>query len=363
MEAGRRAGFEVLALSHETLRVTNPSRRFREVLSRRADTRLRAASSLRLIPPRLRQAIRDCYRIVEICQPGISMAWAHRDVRADLYHAHDLDGLICGSFLAWKHGARLVYDSHEYPRDEVARHTWVFRSGIALLENSLLPRADAVIAVSPYLARRIAKDCRIPQPEIIRNIPPAPAHYGEPRSSGLWYYGFFQTGRSLDLLFEAIARTPKSHLLMQGMGILEPPLRKRAEENDLRERVTFLPPAPPHQAMASPPADIGIYPLAPDCECNRGSLANKLFVYLHAGLLVLGPDIPAVREEVGDWPGVFLCHFSDSAEIGRAIDKVLSIPPARRRELGQDNRERARRSLSWEAEREKLADLYRRLLS
>src|SRR5690606_26678005 len=88
------------------------------------------------------------------------------------------------------------------------------------------------------------------------------------------------------------------------------------------------------------------------------SLPNKLFEYIAAGLPVVTSRAVEMAAIVHRYDIGAVCDETDPRSIAEAIDSVLK--PVNYTRLLK-NVERARRELNWEAEEQKLLELYQRL--
>src|SRR5262249_12332041 len=93
----------------------------------------------------------------------------------------------------------------------------------------------------------------------------------------------------------------------------------------------------------------------------RYCLPNKLFEYTMARLPMVVTDLPELRNLVECYRIGFVVNPSD---IGAVVERLRSVlhDKALRANLG-NNLEEAAQSLSWEAEEDKLIDLYCQLLA
>ena len=150
-------------------------------------------------------------------------------------------------------------------------------------------------------------------------------------------------------------------LVFRGYGALDGPLRHRARELGVEDRVFFVPPVEMHDMVDSARgADVGIIPYLPSCLNNRYCTPNKIFEYMMAGMAVATSDLPVMRqivcgEQVGD---VF--DPLDPHAIARALDGIVE-DPARLQAMKERALEAAARRYNWDREGLKLMEVYRRL--
>ena len=109
-------------------------------------------------------------------------------------------------------------------------------------------------------------------------------------------------------------------------------------------------------------ADIGLILFQPGIKNHEFALPHKLFDYMLAGLPVIAPifakEIAPIVENENC--GV-LVNTDDPLEISQAFEYLISNPE-KRYEMGQNGRAAVIREYNWEAEAEKLINIYSNLL-
>ncbi|WP_341253303.1 glycosyltransferase [Euzebya pacifica] len=269
----------------------------------------------------------------------------------DVVHAHDFSTLPLGARLAEDVGARLVYDAHECwvgrykdGRDDVLRDLLHLRK-----ERALGARADAVITVSPMLARwlgaRLGRSVAVVRntfPDLDEGWSPAPTS----PPVGLVYAGLIAPGRDLETLVAAADGLPVEPVLVGprsgpvDLGSLSP--RSPVPVDDV-DRI--------HAANG-----LAFVPLTDDCLNHRLALPNKLFQAVRAGTPVVAADLPQIRDVVTTFGLGTLYTPGDPASLHRAVVAAVE---------GHDRFvaavARARTPLSWAADAAVLVDTYRQL--
>jgi glycosyltransferase involved in cell wall biosynthesis len=287
-----------------------------------------------------------------------------RAIRPDAIHANDWPALPIALWGKQATGARIIYDSHEFAREEHSeRRLWriLCRPHVCAIEAAGVREAHRVVTIGPGIARLLAKTYSLAEPPlVVLNVPEY--HSVEPHAIGerleLLYHGLLTKGRGIETLIAAMAEIRRpARLVLRGNGASRyvAGLRRFAALHAAPEKIVFESAVPLERVIESAArADIGLF--APPLVTSqvRFMLPNKLFEYLMAGLMVVFSNAEDVAEIVDRYEcGVMLSDATPSG-LAAAID-VLSLEEIRRHKL------RARscaRSLCWEKEQEKLTKLY-----
>ncbi len=234
------------------------------------------------------------------------------DQGPDAVYCHDLYSLQAGVMLKYSHGARLIYDSHEYYPYQY--RFWCYAPVIRFYESVLVRAVDAYITVSPQLADELSRIYRVGPVHAIPNVEPCPSPRPERQTSKmslladgrlrLLYQGTFAEGRGLEEVIREWSRVDgtKIALFLRGpRNMWLDRLEGLAEEfGVLGESVYVLPPVLEKDLIgAAQEADIGLIPYRSDWLSYRFACPNKLSQYLHAGIAILGNGIPYVEQIIG----------------------------------------------------------------
>ncbi|MBA2677313.1 MAG: glycosyltransferase, partial [Ktedonobacteraceae bacterium] len=211
---------------------------------------------------------------------------------ADIYHAHDVSGLLPCYIAARLRRKPLVFDSHELPLNDMSiRSRWL----LALLDflvARIVPRCTEVITVSPPIAQEMRKRYRIPAVSLIRNVPTYKdvprgdrlrQHLGLPAGTRIaLYQGGLQHIRSLDKLVHAAPLLdPGIVIVLMGPGeeAFVSDLQALIDSLGVNDRVKILPPVPYDVLLAwTASADIGLIVYSLNTSLNvRWCLPNKFF--------------------------------------------------------------------------------------
>ena len=301
--------------------------------------------------------------------------WKALRTRADIYHLHDPELLPWALLLKWTTRRPVVYDSHEFLRENMLSKDWIpprLRNLLAAvmerIERTVARRIDAVVAVTDDMADRFRPVQR--RVVTVRNLPPAPELPAGPAAQEpvIAYAGVMRESRGLSILYETARRVHESHPEAEFhiLGVVRwtglPSEQNRTNEEWEAVGVRFLGTVPPSEV---PPflakASIGWLPRDPSVPNNLLAWPNKLVEYMVVGLPVVASDLPLQAAVVTDADCGYAVEGLSPEAHADAICELLA-DPARARSLGENGRRVALQKYTWEAEARKLIALYEELL-
>ena len=291
-----------------------------------------------------------------------------------LYERH---ALHCASGLkaSRRLGIPLMLEVNSPMCDEMARLGALrFARRAARTERAVLSGAERVLAVTDVLRSRLVEcGAQASRTRVIGNGA-EPERYGEKeRRAGqgwradlpkgafvLGFVGYMRPWHRLDLALDAIARPELSsvHLVLVGDGPALNDVLAKATDLQVRDRVHTMGGVLPDQLRAHVSAfDAALIP-----AINGYASPLKLFDALAAGVAVLAPDQPNLRERIDDGRDGLL-FTPDSLESLTAKLVELAGDPDRARELG----DAGRRSLvendwTWRGNAKRVISCYEELL-
>lgn len=327
------------------------------------------------------------------------------ELAPDLIHAHDFRMLGVGARARQRARAagrpvRLLWDAHEFlpgarPRRDNAR--WL--PAHLGYEREYAPYADAVVTVSDALAELLHREYGLAaRPTVVLNAPvvaplddgiaadgdaaraePAPGPGGgaasrppalralcgiDPETPLLVYAGSAAVQRGLDTVVAALPRLPGVHLALVVADPQAPYVRQLgadAARLGVAERMHALRYVSPWQVVKFlSGADVGVIPLHhwPNHEI---ALITKFFEYAHARLPIVVSDVRTMAETVRATGQGEVFRARDVADFVRAVRTVLA-DPARYR-AAYDGPDSPLPGWTWEAQAERLDEIYQRLLA
>lgn len=233
-------------------------------------------------------------------------SWARlAPIAADLIIANDIDTLPLALRLAQGHGARVLFDAHEYaPRQFEDRMLWrVQRQGfLASLCQRYIPRVDAMTTVCQGIADQYERDTGV-KPTVILNAPEyadlepilRPEH--EP-SIRMIHHGAAIVSRRIERMIETMSYLDERFMLDMLLVQTDPSYLETLRRNASRlAHVRILPPVPFNELIPFSHAyDIGLFLLEPVNFNYRHALPNKFFEFIQARLaLAIGPSVEMAR--------------------------------------------------------------------
>lgn len=295
-------------------------------------------------------------------------------LKPDVVHAHDLDSLVAALWHIGRHAeVRFVYDAHELELHRNVRWTRLRRAIARMIERRGIRRADAVLTVSPLIARDLASTYGVATPTVLLNSPRLECRRLEPaldlrRVASLTdadrlfvYVGGILWRRGHDQLVRALTHLPRSHHI----GVLGP--RDAAREQELLELATRLDvadrlhlfgPVPADQVPATlrTGADATVIPIPNVCRSYDLALPNKLFDSVMAGLPVAVGSLTHLSEFVrGNGVGLVFDE-TDPQSIATTLSRLVAQPPVSRPDAGR--LKTLQEHVAWEAQERALLGVY-----
>ncbi len=297
-----------------------------------------------------------------------------RQIDADLYHFHDPELLSAGIYLSRTTDAAIVYDVHEDFGHIATTREWIphllkpiLAHGVPAVHWFASHWFDALVTVSGWIAETLPDHTRI---EIVRNYPrtssmPEPTrNIDREHDHVLVYVGGLApvrgTMKMLRLLRELRNRGRDVGLwLVGGWRGSEDTAKTFIRENELGSHVR-LPGYVDYEEMFRwlRSADVGLALL--DRNHYEGGIPTKLFEYMYGELPIVGTRVDAAEKFLNEADYFWPVPEDDVSSQADTVERVLNA------ETGSSEsqaRQDVIEQFSWEAESERLRELYDSLLN
>ena len=228
--------------------------------------------------------------------------------KGDVLLANDLDALLANYLVSRKKGLELVFDSHEIFSEVPTLHNRPVKKKIwKTLEKSIVPKIKHFYTVSNGYADWFENEYQN-RPEVVMNVPliqPNPEtelKIGLPKVSNekiILYQGAINFSRGIDKMIQAMQFLKNTQLWVIGNGPKKLEFETLMKELQLENKVKFLGNVSPNQLkLITPKADLGLS-LEEDFGISyRYALPNKIFDYTHAGIPILGTNLPEIKNTI-----------------------------------------------------------------
>lgn len=312
-------------------------------------------------------------RKIRFIQYNLKAALIGMRLKADIYHAVDVDTLAAAFWAANRTGGKVIYEARElYTELEPLRSRNLVRSFWGYLEKRLIGKAARVVTINDSIADELCRRYRIKRPDVIRNVAKSPVSispvdlrrkFGIPDDHKIIVYqGVLRRGQGLLYQLDILQHLEKVVMLFIGRGPIEAELKEKSSSLNVEDKVIFAGRVPPDELLNyTASADAGILLMEDIALNNRLALPQKLFQYLSAGLPQVVSPMPEISGFVeGENTGVVV-SLSDPREAADTIGGFIFDEG-----LYSAVRENCRRSSlknNWETESVKWIEIYENLES
>lgn len=289
------------------------------------------------------------------------------EVDGDVYHLHDPELLRIALKLKRK-GKIVIYDAHEdLPRQLLSKpylKRWIAKPlawFIEKVENKKVRKLDAVVAATPFIRDRFLKIN--PNTVDINNYPLEKEIETETvekieKEKAVCYIGGISGIRGIIPVIKALEITQVPLYLAGEMPVgLREELKQMEGWKYVRE-LGFISREEALEIKAKCMA--GIVTFFP-VENHVNAQPNKIFEYMASGLPVIGSDFPMWRKIIEDYNCGICVDPTDENAVASAIT-AISENPKMANEMGNNGRKMVVEKFNWNVEKEKLADLYAKLI-
>lgn len=310
--------------------------------------------------------------ISELCTV-LTLVTAGLFLRADIYHAHDLDRLLCAYLCAKITRRKLVYDSHELwlewqrSRSKNSSILWWWE----IVEERAGLSADLVVTVSNGIAEELKRLYGIPEPLVIRNCAPLMPIVrsnrlrelikGDKNRPIFLYQGGFCNHRGLEELIAAANYLPDADFVLMGReSAYKDKIKKLA--NEANNNNVFVMPKVPLEDLwiFTCNANAGFVLTQPYCLSYELSESNKLYEYMAARIPIIASSIESHKRLYRETNAIKLVNPYSPRDIARAAKELLENPE-QAKEMGNQSRLWAENRYNTSYQMEKLCKAYDRL--
>ncbi len=306
-------------------------------------------------------------------------------VRAKVYHLHDPDLVPLGLILRCLN-RRVVYDIHEDYPSQLRDKPYLPRALRPLIaaifarwEKFACHHFNATITATDHIARRLChqasatknhhphQQCRHHivtvknYPSLKNGATVTGANAAPGTTFRLIHLASILTPqRGISLLLQALDALPGCELILAGRFVT-PEYETEIRRHPSFSRVTYLN-IIPHQETFRwySSAHAGIIPSLPVLGYEF-ALPVKMFEFMAAGLPVIAPDFPPIREIIDESNAGVVFQPGDVNSLIQAIN-YLASHPKQARAMGENGARAAARKYNWEEEEKKLLKIYERLI-
>jgi len=281
-------------------------------------------------------------------------------------HAHDLDTLYAGAYIARREGAKLIYDSHEvYLQQGWEPEVLPWLEVLEEIERTIIHQADAVVTVTDGVSEILKQNYGHTAPTIevyngCQNVMREPTPVHDPVR--FIFSGSFGKNQGLKALVEAFDQLRgQAELTLQGYGGIEGELRSYVKDRRLEDVVFFVDAVEPAQIVPLlHDYDVGVLTWRAETKNVEIGAPNKLFDYIGAGLaLVATYDLSFIAQLIETHNNGYLFDNTGADSIAEAFRRIIARPDVLSAKKGASIQ--VAPLYSWEAQSGKLIDLYRKI--
>lgn len=322
---------------------------------------------------RIRRSIIEPMRVAARAYAFQTTAARHMAaLKPAVYHCHDFNTVWAGVRARRIHRAPMIYDAHElYAYQSLPRFTRRRRLMVRLVERYVIRRAGAVISANDSFADRMHEMYGGTRATVVRNVPEMPdgvevdIDAERPQPPVLLYLGAIVDGRGIPAAIRAVAQIDGVVLRCVGPVVRQQckeDYKALARELGVSDRVTIEPPVPPGDVVAfAAEATIGLCLIEDVAVSYRLSLPNKLFECMHAGLPLVGSDLPEIRRLIDRHGFGLTADPEDTDSVVRALRTILSDEALARKM--RENALAAAKEHTWEKEAAIIREVFDRVTS
>jgi glycosyltransferase involved in cell wall biosynthesis len=249
---------------------------------------------------------------------------------------HDIYALIPAIKLKKIFGCPVLYDSHEYwPQADLNSPLWENKM-TEMIERHYIKQTDAVITVSPQLAKLLERTYSLPKVLSVPNAEPFKG-FREPSSSlevtsplRFLLQGRVSRGRGIEELLSAWCQLNSDKAILQLRCPQNEYLSNLCEKYKTfiqLQRIVILPAVTESELIESASnSDIGIIPYVGPNLNHIYACPNKLSQYMQAGLAILSSNTEFVVEVIDRYKCGLSYDPNNPSTLIRAVESFVQDP-------------------------------------
>ncbi len=288
------------------------------------------------------------------------------NIKPKVIHCHDTLVLFPSVLLKVLFNAKLIYDAHELESNKNMQ-TIILSKATLIIEKICWPYIDTLISVSDSIIKWYLSEFGFKKNLLILNAPVLKKHslkisanndlrkiFNINNKSLIFIYvGDFCKGRGIDYILKVFSdKKINSHIVFLGDGLLKNKILNFSQNF----KNIHLHPLVSHDEVVNliKSSDIGICFIENASLSDYYCLPNKLFEYVFAGLEILGSEMPEISS------------FINKNKVGKTCKLNLEDLKRKIKHYEKNKPEKIKKNLdeySWEAQSEKLKNLYKEIVN
>lgn len=299
-------------------------------------------------------------------------------VKADLFHFHDIDTLAIGILPAKFKGKPIIFDCHDIFSEIQVKESVLFKMRVIwkFLERTLAKKADAVFTIANSVEDYLQNSCGV-KAEAITKIYNAPLIHPQKKcniirdkhnlndsTKVVLYLGSVNPDRGLDVLFQSASLFNDNLVLaVYGFGHESSweDLRRLARKYGIENKVLL--------GSSVEASQVSDYLMSADfltipnvlLSAAYDVLPNKFFECMMAGKAFVCNELPEMAALVREYDCGIVCNNESPETYAEALND-LSMYPSEAKKLGDNGRYIAEKYHNWTVQANKLRDVYYKLL-
>jgi glycosyltransferase involved in cell wall biosynthesis len=278
-----------------------------------------------------------------------------------------VDNLAFAVELSKRFGCKVVFDSQEYFNGQYSIYEKWKLSWVRKSQLRYIAKCSIIVATTNVMKNQLNIDYNLAIPLFtLRNVPSKsmlptmtmknPEFFESDAALQLIWHGntiCFGNNRGLDLLIEAVSYCSCNCVLNIQGWITAGEMIKYHElvrTYKVEDRIFLRPSAKPLEIIESiKKYDVGLLGEIAEEENQLLTSSNKMFDYIHAGLPVIGPDLPGISETVKGLNTGLLYESGNAKNLAEKIDSLF-FNKKLYSTISANNFSKAKTELTWEAD-------------